>query len=93
MDGLYRQKEEARKSKLIEQFNKGKEFDFVNDFSSSDYECVSDEELEHLMKQDQHKNYNFNKLKGRMSAMDQRNSSAKKQGRRGGQQKTQKRET
>jgi hypothetical protein len=38
---------------------KGQDFDFMNDYSSSDYECIDKEEIDHLHQYQTSKNEDF----------------------------------
>jgi len=46
--GLYVEKEKKRLEKIKKAAIKGQDFDFINDYSSSDYEVISQEEIDHL---------------------------------------------
>ena len=43
------------------------DFDFINDYSSSDYDCISDEEIEHMQKYQRDNLENFQNLKKQIS--------------------------
>ena len=56
---IYKQKEQVRKQNFKEAAQKGVEFDFLNDYSSSDYDNINEDEKEYMMRYQQE---NFNKF-------------------------------